>query len=222
MLLLILIWLAFLDSINPTSISVAIFLCFYNGVVASSFYTSGVFVTTWIQGILFYLGAQTLLPHIPSWRNIPYANWILSIIGIAVILYGLSFWKKKYQPPSKSKLQLSSDAKYTNFMKYIILGIGITTVELPSAFFLIIAAAKVQQVGVNNITALLYFFVYAVIYVLPMIGLIAAYAWQTERIKSWLSGRFNSIYIKLNIVLSFTMVALGIFILTIGVCLSFR
>lgn len=222
MLLLTLIWLAFLDSINPTCIALAIFLLFYNSVVASSAYTSGVFIIIWLQGIAFYLGAQTLLSRILSWQNIPYANWLISIIGIAITCYGLSLWKSRYQPLSKKKLQVSSGTKYTNFVKYLILGISATIVELPSSFFQVIAAANVQQAGVNNIAALLYFFVYAVIYVLPLIGLIAAYAWQSEFIKSWLSGRLNSIYVRLNIAVSLTMVALGILLFIIGVRLSFR
>lgn len=217
MLLITLILLAVVDSINPSIIAVAILVIFYNGAWSSWAYISGVFLTTWIQGMAFYFCAENLLYHALSWQDIPYANWLLTITGIGVIFYGLNFWKHRYKTPREQKWQLSSSPRYSNFIKYLMLGSAITLADMPAAFLLVIAAVKLQQADVNSVVAMLYICVYAIIYVFPIIALTAIGTLQQERMRSWLSGRFNSIYVRLNIALSVTMVALGIFILAKGI-----
>lgn len=217
MLLLTLIWLAIIDSINPTTIAIAILIIFSNASWFGWVYTSGVLLTTWIQGITFYLGAKNLLYYLLNWQNIAYTKWLLIITGIGVFLYGLNLWNYRYKTPKEHNFKISSSRKYSNFIKYLILGSITTFADMPTAFLLIIATVKLQEADVNSVVAILYLFVYAIIYVFPIIVLIALYTLQQERMKMWLGGRLKSIYARLNIALSVIMVALGIFIFAKGI-----
>jgi cytochrome c biogenesis protein CcdA len=218
MLTLTVVSLAIVDSINPTIIAGSILLILYRGAWAGWAYIIGVLLTTWFQGIALYFGASHLLHQI-LWLNIPHAQWILIVVGLGVIAYGLHCWKHRYNTPGNKKWRSPSSVKYTSYIKDIILGSATTLAETPTALFLVIAALEVQQAGVNAFVALLYFCLYAALYTLPVVALTGIAAWQEKRLKSWFSGRLNSIYIRLNIGFSIAMVALGILIFATGLSL---
>ncbi len=82
----------------------------------------------------------------------------------------------------------------------------------PGAFLLIFAVIEVKKMPVNLMFMLFYLMLYALIYTLPIIALNLAAIWQERRLKIWLSRRKNWLYIRLNILLSLSLLALGVFV----------
>lgn len=216
MLTLTIFWLAIIDSINPTIIAIAIVLLIYKGIRAIRVYTISVFATTLIQAFALYFGLDELLKQ-TSWQNLSAGGWLLILVGGGIIVYGLNSWKHRHEIPNTKKWQSVSSLEHISYIKYIIIACATTLVETPTAFLLFIAVLEVQNFSVNPIFALLYFCLYSLIYTLPVIVITVISTWQEKQLKKWLSSRINMIYIRMNIVLSLSLIALGLFILATGI-----
>lgn len=209
-------WLALIDSMNPTIIAITIALILYKNTWGVWGFIHGVFLTTLFQLLLLYLGLSRLL-NITSNKNSHNVHWFLILIGLGMLLYGWYLWQHRYHVPTVHTLKNFSSFNYTNYLKFILLGSVTTWAEAPTAFLLILAVVELKKLQIDPIFTLLYFILYALIYTLPIIALNITAIWQEKRLKIWLSKRLNWLYIRLNIVISLSVLALGIFCLAIGV-----
>ena len=216
MLILTILGLALIDSINPTPIAVAILILLYRGAWGVWAYIYGIFLATLAQSFVLYFGLSKLLDII-SGNNLLNSGWVLIVIGGGLSIYGLSRWQQRYEVPNRKKWTPLSSFSYTNHIKCMVLGIAMTLAETPGAFLLIFAVIEVKKIGMNAIFLLLYFALYAVIYTLPIIILNVAAIWQKKRLEIWLNRRLKSLYIRLNIGINLSLIALGIFLFVIGV-----
>jgi cytochrome c biogenesis protein CcdA len=210
MLIYKIIWLALVDSINPNLITVAIALLLSQNIGALWAYIYGVFFTTLAQTLLVYFGLDKLLSK-TLFQNQSVASSILVLIGGALIILGLYYWQHRNILPGAKTF------KHTNYIKYIFLGSAITLAETPTAFLLLLAVVEVKKINSNIILTLTYFCIYAALYILPLLAIALTANWQEKRLKTWLNRRFSSIYRYMNILLSFSLLTIGSFILAIGI-----
>ncbi len=216
MLTLTIVWLALIDSINPTIIAITFVLLLYRGVRAIWAYTFSVFATTVFQAFALYFGLDKLLKQ-TSWDNLFLGGWILIIVGGGILVYGLNSWKNRHQMPNMKKWHSVSSLGRFSYIKYIIVGCATTLVETPTAFLLFIAVLEVQKFNVNPIFTTFYFCLYSLVYTLPVILITVISTWQEKQLKKWLISRINMIYIRMNIFLSLSLIALGIVIFATGI-----
>ncbi|AFY54603.1 Protein of unknown function (DUF2910) [Rivularia sp. PCC 7116] len=217
MLTLKIFWLAIIDSVNPTIIAIAIVLLICRGVRAIRAYTISVFATTVVQAFTVYFGLDKLLHQI-SWQNIFGGEWLLMLLGLGIIFYGLNGWKYRHEMPNTQKWHLSaSSPQRINYIKYIIIAGATTLLETPTAFLLFIAVLEVQKSSANLIFASLYFCLYSFVYTLPIILITLLSIWQEKQLKIWLSSKLNNIFIGVNILFCLSLIAIGIFIFATGV-----
>lgn len=215
MLTLTILWLAIVDSINPTLIAITVILIIYQNTKNVLAYIFGVFITTIIQQLTLYFGLDKLLNK-TLWHTV-LNGWLLAFIGASLIVYGLYFWQNRYNTPNLEKWDSLSSFSFSNHIKYIIFGCATTIVETPTAFLLVFAVVEVQKLSTNIIWTLIYFCLYAVFYILPLIIITIISIWYKNKFKKWLTTHLNWIFIRLNICLSLSLLAIGAFVLATGI-----
>ncbi|WP_228009451.1 GAP family protein [Microcystis aeruginosa] len=215
MITLTIISLALIDSINPPEIAIAIAILLYKGIGEVWGFIHGIFLTIFAQLLFLYFGLGKLLDLI-SKNNLFNPSWTLILLGIGITTYGYYLWQHRYQIPKIKKSSSLSVFNYTSYLKFFCLGSATILAESPGAFLLIFAVIEVKKIPVNLMFVLFYLMLYALIYTLPIIALNFAAIWQERRLKIWLSRRKNWIYIRLNILLSLSLLALGVFCLALG------
>lgn len=215
MLILTIIWLAIVDSINPTLIAINVILIISQNTKNVLAYIFGVFVTTIMQQLTLYFGLDKLLNK-TLWHTV-LNGWLLAFIGASLIVYGLYFWRNRYNTPNLEKWDSLSSFSFSNHIKYIIFGCATTIAETPTAFLLVFAVVEVQKLSTNIIWTLIYFCVYAVFYILPLILITIISIWYKNKFKKWLTTQLNLIFIRLNICLSLSLLAIGAFVLATGI-----
>ncbi|MDY7047305.1 MAG: GAP family protein [Microcystis panniformis WG22] len=217
MLTLTILWLAFIDSINPTPIAIAILIFLYRGTGGVWAYVYGIFLTTLVQSFVFYFGLSGL-QEIISRQHLSSVNWgwLLILVGGMVSAYGLYRWCHRKEIPNLRRWDSLPPLDYANRLKFLAFGSATTLAETPGAFLLILAIIEIRKLATPFVFLPFYLGLYATIYTLPIIALNFAAIWQERRLKIWLSRRKNWIYIRLNILLSLSLLALGVFCLALG------
>ncbi|EPF17229.1 hypothetical protein D3800_19435 [Microcystis aeruginosa NIES-298] len=217
MLTLTILWLAFIDSINPTPIAIAILIFLYRGTGGVSAYVYGIFLTTLVQSFVFYFGLSEL-QEIISRQHLSSVNWgwLLILVGGMVSAYGLYRWCHRKEIPNLRRWDSLPPLDYANRLKFLAFGSATTLAETPGAFLLILAIIEIRKLATPFVFLPFYLGLYATIYTLPIVALNFAAIWQERRLKIWLSRRKNWIYIRLNILLSLSLLALGVFCLALG------
>lgn len=217
MLTLTILWLAFIDSINPTPIAIAILIFLYRGTRGVWAYVYGIFLTTLVQSFVFYFGLSEL-QEIISRQHLSSVNWgwLLILVGGMVSAYGLYRWCHRKEIPNLRRWDSLPPLDYANRLKFLAFGSATTLAETPGAFLLILAIIEIRKLATPFVFLPFYLGLYATIYTLPIIALNFAAIWQERRLKIWLSRRKNWIYIRLNILLSLSLLALGVFCLALG------
>lgn len=218
MLTLTILWLAFIDSINPTPIMIAILIFLYRGNRGVWAYIYGVFLTTFVQSFVFYFGLSGL-QEIISRKHLSSVSWgwLLILVGGVVSSYGLYRWCHRKEIPNLKRWDSLPSLDYANRLKFVAFGSAITLAETPGAFLLVLAIIEIRKLATPLVFLPFYLGLYATIYTSPIILLNLAGIWQKKRLETWLSRNFKSLYLVLNNTISLSLIAFGIFFLTMGV-----
>lgn len=221
----IIIGFALLDSINPCVIGVLLVMLtvllktgdkrkvLINGIA----YTAGVFLT-------YLVGGLTLLSVFNAVRAITFiAQWLYAIVGIFVILAGLLeikdyFWYGRWFTLSIPKrfvsyVEQKVETTHTSIYAAVFFGFIITLVELPCTGAPYLAVlAKMSQDGLSFITGLPLLLLYNLVFVLPLIVIIALayYGFSIKRMED-LKKEHRGI-MRLSIGLA--LLAIGVWIIT--------
>jgi cytochrome c biogenesis protein CcdA len=216
MMILTILWLALIDSINPHEIALAITILLYTGAKGVWGFIHGVFLTTLAQLLFLYFGMIKLLELISD-KNLPHVSGILILIGIAITAYGWHLWQHRFKIPTVATEKIVSSFNYSSYLKFFLLGSFTILAGTPGSFLLVFAVIEVKKLEVSTIFVLVYFGLYALIYTLPMIALNLAAIWQEKRLKRWLNCRLNWFYLRLNMVISLSLIVLGIVCFVMGI-----
>ena len=166
------LFLALIDSINPSAIVVTLWLLSVAGKQAPVqvvTYVSAIFLTYFLLGALLVAGIGVVLPSFGDVLRRPPGLIVQSLVGLALLVYGLTASEK---PPSSQRVSRPSTRTYAAL---VLLGIGVTAMELPTAipYFAAIALIVEAEFPVRVWAPLLG--VYNLIFVLPPIALLVGH-----------------------------------------------
>ena len=184
--------LALLDSLNPTSISLLIVLLpLVKKTSHIFFYIAGAFLTYLLIGLVFFQGVDRYLEQLIADLLEKYSvistivglttGIILLIIGAILtirIIRSLKFSIDMYE--TKEKITIK------NVHPVMIIGLSLTSTlsDAPTSIPYIFFISKLAQVNDPFIVVLIQILIYCIIYILPMLILVAAYGIIREKFSS--------------------------------------
>jgi cytochrome c biogenesis protein CcdA len=191
-LLMFLLGMSLVDSLNPFSIAVHIFLL---GILKNTnriaFYVLGILVVYFLGGIVIFTGLTTVFDKLAEqFATIP--EFVLfgleSIFGVILIVYGLIEFRKG------SKSRQSLESKDVSTWALILLGAGGTLSDLPTAIPYIGFIAKMTEMRIDILIGCSLLLIYNVIYILPLLIIWALYLAYKDNLRN----RMESITVKIE------------------------
>jgi len=166
------LFLAVIDSINPSAIVVTLWLLSVareQAPVQVAAYVGAIFVTYLLLGVMVVAGIGVVLPSFGDVLRRPPGLIVQSLIGLALLVYGLTASAK---PPSSPVVSRPSTR---TFAALVLLGVGVTVMELPTAipYFAAIALIVEAELPIRVWAPLLG--LYNFIFVLPPIALLVGH-----------------------------------------------
>jgi hypothetical protein len=164
--------LAVIDSINPSAIVVTLYLLSTaksRALVQVVVYVAAIFSTYLLLGVVMVLGIGVLLPSLGDVLRSPPGLIAQSLIGLALLAYSLT---------SSTNLQSSqvvAPPSASTYAALVMLGVGVTAMELPTAipYFAAIALISEAELPIRAWAPLLG--IYNVIFVLPPMALLVGH-----------------------------------------------
>lgn len=211
-LLILVVSIGFADSLNPSTIAPAIYLATTEDArVGLLSFTVGVFGVYLLGGLLIILGpGQLLLSAVP--HPDPQVKHVIELaVGAVALVAAAVLWTRR-----ESVQERVPDARRTGPRSAFFLGAGITAVELPTAFPYFGAIAAIVASGYVLPYQLLLLAIFNVVFVAPLVAIIAVRRFGGERAKRQLM-RFGDWLHEWSSALIAVLVALvGVIAITIG------
>jgi hypothetical protein len=166
------LFLALIDSINPSAIVVTLYLLSTAGsraLVQVSVYIGAIFSTYLLLGVALMLGIDSLLPASGSVFDRRTGLIAQSLVGLALLIYSLTASSKSGSPPVVARPAAST------FAALALLGVTVTVMELPTAipYFAAIAVMTEADLPIRAWAPLLG--IYNVIFILPPTALLVGH-----------------------------------------------
>lgn len=166
------LFLAVLDSINPSAIVVTLYLLSTAGsraLAQVAVYVGTIFITYLLLGVMIMLGIASLLPSLSGVLNGPIGLIAQSVVGLVLLVYSLTASTNRQSSPVVAR---PSAGTYAGL---VMLGVSVTAMELPTAipYFAAIALISEAELPIRAWAPLLG--IYNVIFVLPPIALLAGH-----------------------------------------------
>ncbi|MBW4662396.1 MAG: GAP family protein [Drouetiella hepatica Uher 2000/2452] len=212
-LLAYLVAIAALDSLNPTTTAIQIYLLSTPKPVPRSVsFITGVFITYWTAGLAVTLGASQLTINLPGLP--PLLMYTLQlIIGIVLLLVGWNL--NKFAGDSQ---EAKRPAQLTIAQTFLF-GSAATLWDFPTALPYLAAIERIVRSQFDLFTTMGILAIYNIIFVLPLIVLLGLYIYLGEHSTS-LMHRFNRSIQKWGPrILRVLLIGLGI--LLIADCIAF-
>jgi hypothetical protein len=173
------LFLAVLDSINPSAIVVTLWLLSNAGARALAqvvLYVATIFATYSLLGAAMVLGIGALAPSLGSLlRGVP-GLVVESLVGLALLVYSLTAPEK---PPASPSSPRPSARTYAAL---VLLGASVTAMELPTAVPYFAAVALIVEAALPIHVWVPLLGVYNVIFVLPPLALLAGHLLFQQRL----------------------------------------
>ncbi len=200
------------DSLNPSTIAVALYLATGERAAARLMeFTLGVFAVYFIGGAAIALGPGQLLlslvPH-PSHTT----RYVLEVVaGGAMVIVAALLWLNRQRLARRDPPDLDPGRRGS-----WVLGASITAVELPTAFPYFAAIAAIVGSGVDPFRQLFLLVLFNVCFVLPLlviVGIVAFGGGQTEemltRFRDFLQRRWP-------VLLAWLLLLAGVIVIVLG------
>jgi len=169
------------DSLNPFTIALHILLLgILKNVNRISIYVLGILIVYLVGGIAIFTGLSAVFYYLgKQFESIP--DFVLYgielILGIILVVYGITEWRKNSEQKQVSKkLDVSTWA-------LISLGAGGTLTDLPTAIPYLGFIAKMTEMKVDALTGIAFLFAYCIIYVFPLFLIWVLYLKFQDKIK---------------------------------------
>lgn len=173
-LLALIIPIALLDSLNPVTIAVHVYLLGTPQPKTRTLsFIAGIFLAYFTGGILLSMGLGSILQYLADFSD---ATWriIQAAVGLFLAGFGVYLWRapnKKSEPEKTASLTPAGT---------FWLGIGVTASDLPTALPYIAAIERMLQAKISFFGLLGAVAFYNFIYVLPLLILFAVYSYSGE------------------------------------------
>ena len=166
------LFLAVIDSINPSAIVVTLWLLSVARERASVqvvTYVGAIFITYLTLGVLMVAGIGVVLPSFGDVLHRPPGLVVQSLVGLALLVYGLTASAK---PPSSPVVSRPATRTYAALL---LLGVGVTAMELPTAIPYFAAIALIVEAELPMRVWVPLLGLYNVIFILPPIALLVGH-----------------------------------------------
>jgi cytochrome c biogenesis protein CcdA len=218
-LLISLVAVAALDSLNPTAISLQIYLLSTpKPITRSVTFILGVFVTYWVAGLLAILGLRTLVISMISNANIsfpePYVYMIQLLLGLALLIAGFSFKSSPQADRGKRPQKLTLGRTF-------LLGMAVTLFDFPTALPYLAAIEQIARAKLDLFSIMGVLGVYNLVFVFPQIMLLGIYVLFHQQSAILLHRINRSIAIWSPKILRTLLIGLGILLILDSIAYSF-
>lgn len=163
------LFLAVLDSINPSAIVVTLYLLSKAGSRALGqvvVYVVAIFFTYMLLGVVMVLGLDSLLPSLSELFRGLTAFIAQSLIGLTLLVYSLT------ASTESQSARVVPRPTASTYAALAILGVSVTAMELPTAIPYFAALALISESELSIQAWVLLLVSYNVIFILPPIGLL--------------------------------------------------
>ncbi len=214
-----LVAIAALDSLNPTAITLQIYLLSTPKPIARSIaFIFGVFLTYWTAGLLAVLGLRTLVVSAISNVNSAFPEshiyTIQLLIGIALLIGGFSF-------NSSTQTDQGKRPKNLTLGRTFLLGMAVTMFDFPTALPYLAAIEQIARAKLDLLSITGALGLYNFIFVFPQLVLLGIYICFHQQ-STILLNRINaSIAIWSPKILRGLLLVLGILLIVDSVAYSF-
>jgi cytochrome c biogenesis protein CcdA len=218
-LLISLVAVAALDSLNPTAISLQIYLLSTPKPIDRSIaFILGVFLTYWAAGLFAILGLRTLVVSMISNANVsfpdPYVYTIQLLIGLALLIAGVSFKSSPQANRGESPQKLTLGRTF-------LLGMAVTLFDFPTALPYLAAIEQIARAKLDLFSIMGVLGVYNLVFVFPQIMLLAIYLLFHQQSTALLHRINRSIAIWSPKILRTLLIGLGILLSLDSIAYSF-
>jgi NADH:ubiquinone oxidoreductase subunit 6 (subunit J) len=173
------LFLAVIDSINPSAIVVTLYLLSIarsRALVQVVVYVGAIFITYLLLGGLMVLGTELIRPSLGGALRSRPGLIAQSLVGLALLYYSLTASTN----PMRSQVVARPSA--STFAALVVLGVSVTAMELPTAipYFAAIALISEAELPIRTWAPLLG--IYNLIFVLPPIALLVGHLVLQKRL----------------------------------------
>jgi len=167
------LFLAVIDSINPSAIVVTLYLLSMAGsraLVQVLVYVGAIFITYLLLGVMLMLGIESLLPSLGGALRGRTGFILQSLVGLVLLAYSLTASTNRESSPVVARRPSAN-----SYAALVMLGISVTAMELPTAIPYFAAIALISEAGLPIRVWAPLLGVYNVIFVLPPIALLVGH-----------------------------------------------
>ncbi|MBD1868064.1 GAP family protein [Cyanobacteria bacterium FACHB-471] len=211
-LLAYLVAIAALDSLNPTTTAVQMYLLSTpNPAPRSVSFIAGVFITYWTAGLVVAFGASRLTINLPGLP--PSLMYTLQlIIGIVLLLVGWNLRNAADSQKAKRPAQLT-------IAQTFLFGSAATLWDFPTALPYLAAIERIVRSQFDLLTTMSILAIYNAIFVFPLIALLGLFIGLGEHSLNLIQAINRSVQKWGHKILRFLLIGLGI--LLIVDCIAF-
>ncbi len=173
------LFLAVIDSINPSAIVVTLYLLSTarsRALVQVVVYVGAIFITYLLLGISMVLGIGVLLPSLGGVLRSRPGLIAQSLVGLALLAYSLT--ASTNRPSSR----VAAHSSASTYAALVMLGVSVTGMELPTAIPYFAAIALISEAELAMRAWALLLVVYNVIFVLPPVALLVGHLVLQKRL----------------------------------------
>ncbi|MBA4251658.1 MAG: hypothetical protein C0425_08705 [Chlorobiaceae bacterium] len=207
-LILLLIILALVDSLNPFSIAIQIFLL---GVLTNthriSYYILGILLVYFVGGVLIFLGLTAYLKILLDQISVIPNMFLYSVgfvIGVILLFYGIMALRK-----NGIVKEIKLERKEFSILALFAIGATGTMFDLPTALPYLGFITKMIEMELNSGIGIFLLSIYSFIYIFPLLILWALFIRYKEKIKE----KIVSVQIYMDKINNYVI---GVFSLLIG------
>jgi hypothetical protein len=211
-LLGVVVLIALVDSVNPSTIAPALYLAAGEAAVRSLLsFIAGVFVVNLAGGLLILLGpGQALLALIPR-PGVELRHLLELCLGVGLVALAAALWLgRKHVARHVARNQGRID------QSSFLVGAGIMALELPTAVPYFAAIAAIVGSGKNVSTQIGLLVIFNTVFVAPLPAILGIHLLARERGQRWLEGLRTYLDERLALLIPALVLVVGVALLVLG------
>jgi cytochrome c biogenesis protein CcdA len=200
------------DSINPSTVVPALWLAGTSAPRVLAGFTLGVFAAYLVGGLVLVLGPGPVLIHALHHLQGTVEHLIEAAFGIGAIVFAVVLLRSR-----RDKRQRPGLRRPVTPMSAFTLGAGIMVLELPTAFIYFGAITAILASHPGTAVEISLLLAYNVLFVAPLIALLAARRLAGERADRWIAVAETRLHRIGQIAITAVAGVGGVALLTVGV-----